>query len=311
MTSEEINLACIERLRSTDLTARVVVVGSGLSSPLIAPLGTLKETLCERCRIDKGADDEFFWILAQRAFTNDPNEYYKVIEETYGEPFPWKAEAYNILVKMPFLGFATLNYDSQFWAALQEFDPDALFSIYPPFNDQNYFNPEEFSRVCRRLIALHGYCDPDNPNWAREVILKTDDYKRHYVNPGALRQWWISLLVAKPCLFIGTTLQEPGLLHVVESMSAEHRDRLSAQKHLQLIPAKDTSPDSDTAPPATTWGLIEQVPYLPRDKYHRGLLQVLSEVLGVPFRQPGLRMPNLGRLPDIGSMSKKDFDFTP
>ncbi len=311
MTPEEINPACIERLRSTDLTARVVVVGSGLSSPLIAPVDTLKESLRKRCRIDKGPDEELLWILAQRAFKNDRGEYYKVIEETYGKPFPWKAEAYDILVKMPFLGFATLNYDSQFWTALNRFDPEAYFSIYPSYNGLPHLNPQEFSRAHRRLIALHGYCDPDNPSWAQEVILKSDDYKQHYIYPGALRQWWISLLLTTPCLFIGTSLQEPGLLHVIESISAEHWDRLFAQKHLQLTPAKDAPPDSDTTPPATTWRFIEQVPYRPEDKYHQGLLQVLSEVSGVPLRQPGLRMPNLSRLPDIGTMSKDDFNFTP
>ena len=47
MTPEELNDRCIARLREADLAARVAVVGSGPSSPYMAPIGKLEEFLAK------------------------------------------------------------------------------------------------------------------------------------------------------------------------------------------------------------------------------------------------------------------------
>ena len=124
----------------------------------------------------------------------------------------------------------------------------------------------------------------------KEVILKSSDYDKHYLHsPGTLRLWWSTLLLSTPCIFIGTTLQEPGLLAVIKSMLPDQRDRLIAVNHLHLVATKDTSSMHSARFSSTTLGIIEQVLYHPVDDDYAGLLQVLSPFSGISLEPPSPR----------------------
>ena len=136
-------------------------------------------------------------------------------------------------------------------------------------------------------------CDPENPGWEQQVILRADDYNHHYFTPPAvLFGWWCDMLLAAPCLFIGTSLTEPGLDAVAKYLLANYRDRLNELKHIHLVPAeaKDYEPPDN---PGRSLGIVEQVCYDRIDTRYSGLLRVLSKFSHVPVNRPSPRVPVL------------------
>lgn len=286
MTPDEINQRCINSLEAADLSTRVVVVGSGPSSPYIAPIGELQKQLCAQCKISKKRTEEF-WTFCERAYVSNPKAYFAVIRQAYGSTPHWAAKIYTHLVRIPFLGFATLNYDEQLPNEFRSQRAGAPFSVYPTLPGQRFPVPQEFLSPPPRLVALHGYRDDANAKWERQVILKVSDYNQHYVDPPAyLFDWWVSLLLAIPCIFIGTSLHEPGLYQVIKTILPQHRDLLTANNHLHLIGATKNPSTGRYDPPDKTLGIINQVLYHHDDVRFSGLLKVLSHFSGIPLGPP-------------------------
>jgi len=86
VTPEELNDHCIARLKESDFPTRVAIVGSGPSSPYIAPIGKLEELLTNSCGVAKNAE-EYFWNFAERAYQANPVQYFNIIRGTYEETF--------------------------------------------------------------------------------------------------------------------------------------------------------------------------------------------------------------------------------
>jgi hypothetical protein len=295
VTPDEINQQCINSLEAAGLPNRVVVVGSGPSSQYIAPIDELEKQLHDRCGVTKGSKEEF-WLFTERAYNSNPGEYYSVIRQAYGSTPHWTANAYEHVVKIPFLGFATLNYDEQLPREFRAQRPDGGFFVYPQQPGQRFPVAQEFLSPPPRLVALHGYRDDANPRWEREVILKVSDYNEHYTNsPARLFDWWTSLLLDIPCIFIGTSLREPGLYEVIRAILPEHRDLLTKRNHVHLTEAKRNAVTGTYDPPDTTLGIINQVLYHREDARFTGLLKVLSHFSGIPVDSPS---PNRLRAPE-------------
>jgi hypothetical protein len=307
VTADELNDQCIARLEQADLSRCLAVVGSGPSRPHIAPISTLEDLLANRCGIVK-EQDETFWNFAQRAHVANANQYFGVIRQTYGDTPYWSADVYLHLVTMPFKGFATFNYDDQLPKAFRRRYPETyaqFFSVYPPHGDKIHFGPLELLSSPPRLIALHGYCDPNNPAWEQQAILRTDDYNQHYGTvPAPLFEWWRNLLLAAPCLFIGTSLTEPGLFRVIQYLLPNYRDMLDGVRHIHLVDveAKIYEPPDQ---PGRSMGIIEKVCYDPIDPRYSGLLRVLSEFSKLPTDPPTPRVPALKPITPTDK-----FDFT-
>ncbi len=294
MTPDELNGECISRLRSANLSGRVVIVGSGPSSEYIAPIARLQELLCTRCGI-LTVPSERFWAFSERAYLGNPDEYYRVIRETYGDPPHWSADIYQHLAAISFQGFATINYDPQLPKAFRNRYPEqfeACFSVYPPPNGQTYFNALELRGLPRKLIALHGYGDPENAQWERQIILRKQDYEEHYNPQGAaLFDWWRTLLLSGPCIFVGTSLEEPGLFKVMQYLLRDSKDRLVELNHLHLINVEPHPDTHEYPPPKNSLSVIERVCYDPLDRRFTGLLQVLSHFSRLPIGHPSPRTP--------------------
>jgi SIR2-like domain len=309
VTPEELNDRCIARLNEADLASRVAVVGSGPSSPYIAPIGKLEELLGERCGLEK-EQEEPFWKFAERAHETNANEYFRVIRETYEETPYWSADVYRHLIAMPFKAFATFNYDDQLPKAFRGRYPDnfaEFFSVYPPRNNSTYFSPPELLQLPPRLIAVHGYCDPENDQWERQAILRIGDYNQHYgAHPAPLFDWWRNMLMAAPCFFVGTSLYEPGLHRVIEYLLPGCRDHLEQLGHVHLVHMPANRYD-ENSPPGRSLTVIEQVYYDRVDGRYTGLQRVLSKFSGLPTDRPSPRVPTLKT---ITATDNFDFDAT-
>jgi hypothetical protein len=295
VTADELNERCVALLKEADLGSRVAVVGSGPSNPYIAPIWRLKELLAERCALAKDSDEPF-WNFAERAYSANADEYFHVLKETYEETPYWSADIYQHLIAMPFKAFATFNYDDQLPKAFRSRYRDKyaqFFSVYPPHDNGTYFSPPELLQSPPRLIALHGYCDPQNHEWEKQAILRTGDYNQHYgTHPALLFDWWRNMLMAAPCVFVGTSLTEPGLHRVIEYLVVRCRDHLEQLRHIHLVDMRAERYNEDD-PPAKSLTVIEQVYYDRIDARYTGLQRVLSKFSDLPTDRPSPQVPAL------------------
>ena len=268
------------------------MVGSGPSCPYIAPIQKLELDLSAVCNLVKEPDEKF-WVFAERAYDSNPEEYFRLLRSTYDETPHWSSRIYGHLAAIRFRGYATFNYDDQLPSEMKERYGDALrFSVYPPRPGQTYFTPSEFRSGIPTLVALHGYCDPAHPNWEKEIILRASDYNEHYTGHRApLFDWWRELLLSFPCIFVGTSLQEPGLHRVMEYLVEGHYDRLIELKHIHLINAESDSKTGEVKPAGKSLTVVEQLLFEKLDSRYSGLIQVLGEFSGLPCERPSPRSP--------------------
>lgn len=295
MTPDEFNASCIQELFKVNLRERVAVVGSGPSIPYICPSKELQDRLCVACEVTKQESEEF-WDLAQRAYDRKPTEYYRIIHDCYSNTPHWQAKTYTHIASLPVLGFATLNYDDQLPSACRDIMKDAFmhgFTVYPPRPDQTYASPIDFRGPYKQIIALHGYSDPEHPDWEKNLIFKRSDYNQHYTEPPPypLFDWWRTMLLVNPCIFMGTSLREPGLLRVFQHLQSKNPEKLAEMGHMHLV---DCTPNSETGiypESQRPFGVIKQIQYDPIDRRHTGLIKILGEFSGLPTGPPSPRAP--------------------
>lgn len=306
MTADDLNCLCFNRLLEQGVGSGtfVIVVGAGVSIPLI-PSGTdLRETMARACEIE---DDprEPFWEFFQRVQDNHPNLFREIIIRTFSDIPEWHSEACHQIVSLPNKSIITLNYDDHLQAAFsRKFGAgwQERFAVYPVQAGKTFAFPSDF-RYTPHLLAVHGYRVRNESassadigaSWPDDgIILTTRQFKEHYFGQERahiLFHWWKQVLCEFSCLFIGTSLQEPGLHEVIATLIREnHPDFLRRKRiHLQDVRLQNVFSDRETrltyptpVPPLAT---IEQVQYDPKQGY-RGLLEVLSRLTGEPLRGP-------------------------
>lgn len=283
-----------------DLRDYVAVIGSGPSRPYVPPVPKLKELLCAACGIEAKANEEF-WDLAERAHAKNPENYYCVIEASYSQLSHGLSKAYNYILCLPFRGFVTFNYDDQIPELCKLLGKTGPLSIYPPARTQilkseqaspTYAVPSDFLGSTRPVIALHGCYSDSNPKWHREIILKLSDYNEHYTDPHPypLFDWWRELLRTSSCLFVGTSLREPGLKRVTQYLLNTDPDGLAAKKHIHLV-SEEPNLDGIYARPMKSLGVIEQLQFDPIDDNFSGLTKILKDLHNASAGPQSIALP--------------------
>jgi hypothetical protein len=310
LTASEFNKRGIAELETASFRNRIVVIGSGPSSPYIAPVTAFSSELETHCGIVKGVDD-YFWDFCERACSANPTAYYDVVSRCYGTGVPhWDARAYAHLLGIGFKSYVTLNYDDQLPRAFRDAHPDDfgdLFSVYPPRDGLQAAQPCDLCGHKRRLVAVHGYSDRANPDWARQIILKTSDYDLHYTSPGKNRflyNWWKNLLTAHPCAFVGTSLREPGLSRVVEDLIKDGNTAFEQLDHIHLIDFPRLVDPPYYGPAGRTLRAFKQIPFDKLDSRFSGLLDILSHFSNIPIDSPS---PGMAAPKPITVGDKYDF----
>ena len=237
-----------------------------------------------------------FWQLAEKAYKKNPPSYHQVILENFGTTPYWQSRTYQHIASIPFRGFITLNYDDQLPMACLETMKDEFargFTVYPPRPDRGFANAIDFLGDQRQILCAHGYADPQNPNWPKQIILKTSDYDSHYTNPGSnlLFHFWKALLLLSPCLFVGMSLEEPGLLKVVEDLKLNHPDKLRSMQHRHLIRCDKILGTHHYPKPMRSLGEIEQLQFDRIDSRYSGLIRILGAISGIPTESPSPNLP--------------------
>ncbi|QYM77816.1 SIR2 family protein [Horticoccus luteus] len=301
MTRKEFNDKCIEDLIAAEFPQRVAVIGSGPSTPYVPSMGALKDALAKACNV-QGIADEYPWNFCERAFVANPEAYFSAIGTSFDAEAPlWDPRAYRHLVQIPFKSYVTFNYDRLLPRAFFERYPDSshLFTVYPSRHGDGLTTQPCDLEHRRRLVAVHGYADPANPNWSRQIILKRSDYNHYYADPKTghhLFNWWKNLLTHLPCVFIGMSLHEPGLFRVVEQLRKDDHPKLTGLKHIHLVNVEWAEDDPDEQALGSTFGVFQKIAYDQVDHRHSGLLQVLDAFSHLGIKDPS---PSLPQIPPI------------
>lgn len=302
VTSVQFNNICVKELERSDFRGRIAVIGSGPSCPFITSIDQLIDRLKRSCGIRR-KPNEAHWSFFERACQRNPRKYFNAIKKSFDHTPLWDARAYLHLLAINFKSYVTFNYDDQLPTAFKRKHQDNfsdLFSVYPTREGEKSFQPGDLIGHKSRLAVIHGYRNEEDPLWHKRLVLRISDYNQHY---GDGRQpdgkktcpelygWWHNLLTTQPCVFIGTSLREPGLYRVVEDLVKDGNESLMRQDHIHLRHVERMSQEPFYEKPIKLFGAIRQVPFDRMDKDFNGLLYVLSPFSHIPIQSPVPKMP--------------------
>jgi hypothetical protein len=286
------NEKCHSQLVDANFRNRFVIIGSGPSSPIVAPLKKLLEKFEEKCG-KKQKRDEKFWNFCERAFRSNRLAYYDVIRDSFESTPHFESVIYQNLLAIKFKSYITLNYDKLLpytFKIYQGTNYAEHFTVYPVRKRKSNELPLTTLRPAdllnkRCLVAIHGYCDDQkNPNWPREVILKRSDYNKHYFSQSTnqyLYGWWKELLTLCPCVFIGTSLEEPGLFKVVDDLRKANHTEFLKHDHIHLKDVGQSKNQPHYPTPEKTLDVFRQILFDPLNDKFTGLLNILSMFSGL------------------------------
>jgi len=279
------NVTCVERLKELPLHDMIVVTGAGPSSPGCCITMELVQAVAAACHIAVPEEltrvDQFF----QSAHDANTDQYYATVRDKFSPPFTADPKVYGSLVAVGFRAYITFDYDDLLPQAMlrSRGKLDGQFTYYP---QPTMFRPYDLHS--QRIVAVHGFADVTQPDWERKLVLKTADYRSGYTvdrnkdGTGGLLGWWCQILTEASCLFVGTSLSEPGVASAINYLLEDNNTRFQQQKHVCMVPLRLESPKNE-APPTfdPLFDAIQCVPYHPEGPRHRGLLRVWQEITGI------------------------------
>ena len=281
----------------------IVFVGSGLS----AGEGGYPAwwELVEKLRMHCGLDDEppvtkhtsanRLQELAQKARDKDPTCYVSVLQADFAKTVLNTRRAYDLLLRSPFVGYVTTNFDPLLAIALAANNSAKKIHAYPEL--------DHLELRSKTAFYLHGYIAEGSTPVPERIVLCKDDFEAAY-DPqcGPLPLFWESLLRQCPVLFLGCNLGEPELEFIFTRCNSvrtalEQKYGIQAKKRFVLLPPSEEiktvkTRDEDIVNNAAKVEAdslarfekydITVVRYDPKDRRYSGLIEVLQEWARVP-----------------------------
>lgn len=301
VTPDQMNEECVKILHSYNVSkgGYVAVVGAGPSLPIISLDDKFVCEMRSACGLDPNINYKHFWDFYEAAKKKNKIAYSGLLKTKFSSSPYWNNEIYEAICKINFKTIITTNYDQYLPKAFGKVEGNGWnnrFCVYPPrkhpeINGTGMVSATDFD-IERYLVAIHGYRDPENDEWPLDsIILAKSDYVLHYFgNTGHLTLcgWWKEVLTRHNCIFIGSSLKEPGigkaLTDLVKSGAFERQPR----QHLQLINASRSEKEIDGIKqtpaypdPQILYDCVQQVQFDPNNSFE-GLLDILSEIAGIP-----------------------------
>lgn len=186
-------------------------VGSGLSAPAgYANWDKTIRILAARCFGDEQRLDSYIARARHldaaekckvKCRKEGTDHYHRVLAELFGQRVVTRRLAYELLIKLPFSGYITTNYDP-----LLQYEArgkDCGLVSYPGL-------PVEWSDG-RPVCYIHGCARRDESPSGDQLVLAKSEYGKAYDDPGIVTAFLINKLASNHVLFMGTELTDPQL----------------------------------------------------------------------------------------------------
>lgn len=164
------NAQCVELLKHLPLQEMIIVTGAGPSSPGCCTTKELVDAVAAACRIPSPPDLTQLAEFYQSAHDANADHYYATIKDKFSPPFVAEPKLYRLLVAVGFRGYITFDYEDLLPQAMLKSrgSLDGQFTYYP---QPKMFRPYDLHS--QRLVAIHGFADPNALEWEKKLVLKT------------------------------------------------------------------------------------------------------------------------------------------
>lgn len=159
-------------------------------------------------------------------------KYRQFLEEVFLRPDLKPTEVHKILVKIPFAGVGTTNYDPLIEEAYREVHPDAPFSV---FTQVDY---EQLGTAlhAKRFFVLKAHGTIERPE---TIVLGRKDYNRLIHGSEDYRTFLRALFLQKTVLFLGFSMTDPELLLLLGELNEIFQG--NTPTHYALMDVSDTT----------------------------------------------------------------------
>lgn len=212
----EVNFRALQQELATRQTT--VFIGAGLSVPAGLPTWSVFfKSICEMALGPGHPDCQEFdpasgplQLNRFRAALGE-SSYLQVIRSLVDQPIVKVPESY-LLLRQAFGSFATTNYDNflKNLALTREREKKPEIQIYPEI------------KLGARYLYLHGHAG--TARGMHDLVVCQEDYDRAYeIATGPARQMLMPLLQQGPCVFVGSSLEDPDLVQILrQATGARH-----------------------------------------------------------------------------------------
>jgi hypothetical protein len=198
----------------------VAWIGSGLSKNAGYPLWSdAIDELCSQCGLQRPRNSEKkttekLMETADNCRNANPAVYQRTLASLYGKPVSTTRHAFYLLMKLPFRGYVTTNFDPLLSHAGATFGY-ALYS-YPDL-------PLMELRGNRHpIFYIHGLALQDGRPRGDNLIFSSSEFKTAYEDNEILRGFLVQLLTYCPIFFMGCSLAEEPIYKVFQRVHKIH-----------------------------------------------------------------------------------------
>lgn len=233
----------LDTLRTSILAGYYAVfVGSGPSAPLYPTWKDLVVQLCTACDVGVPSDEErarpeVLLEMADNCRLSNEVAYRDVLARSFGGAITTIPRIYLLLAHLPFRAYLTTNFDPLLESALKHTrkETSGVCYIYPSLSP-----PLENGN----LYQLHGLIAQGATVAIDDLVLTHGDFVRAYsIENSTLRPFLELTFIYTPCVFVGGSLGEPQLEHVLQ-VCRRTKEKLSGRsggevpRHYALLPIR-------------------------------------------------------------------------
>ena len=216
-------------------------VGSGLSKNIGYPEWPKAiEEICNACGIpylgtseDKTADNLI--NKAEECKSANGALYNQTLARLYGTSMPTTRTAFALLMRLPFRGYITTNFDPLLNEAAA-FAGNRVLQAYPVLYSGNIDSTIS-------VFYIHGIATAAGNN----LVLARSDFDNAYATAGLVHALLLTVLTYKSIIFIGCSLQEPVMyevfkrVHNIQEQIKEVHPRVVFPQRRALLPYRYVS----------------------------------------------------------------------
>lgn len=213
----------------------ILWLGSGLSLCAYPTWVQTIQKLCKQCKVSPLNENEekstkALMGKADECKNKNLDQYQQTLANSYGKTVGNTREAYHTIMKLPFRGYITTNYDPLLSSVAGHENNNIKLYPYPdlPVWELKSNPPSVF--------YIHGIARIDNMPTGKYLVLSTSEFNEAYEKEGIVSSFLVQLFTYYSVLFVGCQLTEPGIQKSLGQMKATHEKILTTKK--REIPQK-------------------------------------------------------------------------